>query len=198
MIEPRPGSRAEHKARTRAAIRAAALELISKQGYQATTVAQIAERAGVSHTTLFRYFDSKEQVLVTDDLGEARQRMLDAVPPGLSHFDLARRMLTDLFEVARDDPWASDPQRLHLLRTEPVLRMAYQLEADRVMLEAVEFIADYTGTPADALELRVFVAALSGVMMMIAEQAAEPDEATLAEFLAAVDLLEQGLPLVTR
>ena len=62
---PQPGSRAQNKARTRAAIRFAALDLVTEQGYHATTVAQIAAAAGVSHTTLFRYFDSKEQVLVS-------------------------------------------------------------------------------------------------------------------------------------
>ena len=42
------GVRAQNKARTRAAIRAAAMELFAKQGYSTTTVEQIAKTAGVS------------------------------------------------------------------------------------------------------------------------------------------------------
>ena len=142
-----PGRRAAHKEQTRAAIRAAALDLISRQGYQATTVAQIAEAADVSHTTLFRYFDSKEQLLIHDDLDEIRRETLTRIPPGLNHFELARRMVTDLFAIASADPWASNRQRFALVRSEPVLVMAYQLEADRVIQEGIDFIADYTGTP---------------------------------------------------
>lgn len=191
----RPGLRAQNKARTRAAIRSAALELISQQGYQATTAAQIAHAAGVSHTTLFRYFETKEQILISDDLDEARTEIFSRLEPGLTHFELARRMLTELFALAHDDPWAANPQRMELLRTEPVLRMAHQLEADRVIQEGLEFMARYLGVPGDSFTLRVFLSALSGVAMHIAERAGEPDQETLDELLAAVDLLERGLPM---
>ncbi|MFZ2510139.1 MAG: TetR family transcriptional regulator [Gordonia sp. (in: high G+C Gram-positive bacteria)] len=190
-----PGRRAAHKQQTRAAIRAAALDLISRQGYQATTVAQIAEAADISHTTLFRYFESKEQVLIHDDLDDARQEMLTRIPPGLPPFDLARQIVTGMFTIANADPWSSNAERFRLLRSEPVLAMAYQLEADRVMQEGIDFIADYTGTPADGLPLRVFIAALSAVMMHIANRADSIDQTTLEDLLVAIDLLEQGLPL---
>lgn len=192
---PAPGRREQHKARTRAAIRAAALDLISRQGYAATTVAQIADAAGVSHTTLFRYFETKEQVIIADDLDESRRALMDRIEPGLGRFDLLRRFLTDLFALAADDPWVSDPRRLALLRSEPVLRMAHQIASDRVVGETTAFIARYTGVPRDSLALRVFIAALAGIMMHLAERADGPDEASLAELLAAIDLLEQGLPL---
>lgn len=190
-----PGLREQNKARTRAAIRSAALELIAEQGYQETTVAQIAKQAGVSHTTLFRYFDTKEQVILHDDLDEARRRLLAEMPPGLGHFDLLRRVVVGLFALAADDPWASNPERIRLILTEPTLRMAHQLDADHVMQEMTDFFAEYTGTPADSLRLRVFIAAASGVMMRIAERSSTPDEAALAEFQEALTLLEQGLPL---
>lgn len=190
-----PGVRAQNKARTRAAIRAAALDLVSTQGYHETTVAQIAEAAGVSHTTLFRYFESKEQVLVGDDLDEPRREMLKRIPPGLGRFDLLRRIITNLFELADDDPWAADPRRIELLLAEPVLHAAHQFEVDRAVQEMTEFVADYTGTSLDALPLRVFIAATAGVMVHLTERSGRADEATLAELLAAIDLLEQGLPL---
>lgn len=52
--------------RTHAAVRAAALELFTAQGYDATTVAQVARRAGVSEMTLFRHFATKEALLLDD------------------------------------------------------------------------------------------------------------------------------------
>ena len=42
----------------------AAVDLFTEQGYDATTVAQIAERAGVTKSTLFRYFPDKREILV--------------------------------------------------------------------------------------------------------------------------------------
>lgn len=51
---PRPGLRERKKTRTREAIRAATYGLIRQQGYEATTVEQIAERAEVSPSTVLR------------------------------------------------------------------------------------------------------------------------------------------------
>jgi AcrR family transcriptional regulator len=42
----------------------AAVDLFTEQGYDATTVAQIAERAGVTRSTFFRHFSDKREILV--------------------------------------------------------------------------------------------------------------------------------------
>ena len=55
--------RERKKRATRRSIARAALELIADRGYEATTVDMIAERAGVSTPTFFRYFSSKDEVL---------------------------------------------------------------------------------------------------------------------------------------
>ena len=55
--------RDEHKRRTRAALRDAALDLFSAQGFDSTTTEEIADRAGVAVRTFFRYFPTKESVL---------------------------------------------------------------------------------------------------------------------------------------
>ena len=56
MARWRPGAREQ--------LVIAAVDLFTEQGYDATTVAQIAERAGVTRSTFFRYFPDKRDVLM--------------------------------------------------------------------------------------------------------------------------------------
>ena len=51
---------------TRERIETAAMRLFVEQGFEETTVAQIAEAAGVSEMTFFRYFTSKDAVVIDD------------------------------------------------------------------------------------------------------------------------------------
>lgn len=68
------GLRARRRLDTRREIHRAALELFEAQGVRGTTVQQIAERAGVSARTFFRYFTSKEQAGLP-----GQQRLLKAI-----------------------------------------------------------------------------------------------------------------------
>ncbi|MEE4026043.1 TetR family transcriptional regulator [Gordonia sp. PKS22-38] len=192
----RIGLREKNKIRTRKAIRDAAMRLFAENGYNHTTVEQIAREAEVSHTTFFRYFASKEQVVISDDLDEARQEAIEAIPPGLSHFDLLRRLISEMFRIGTADEWASNSERMRLIQSEPVLRTAYQIESDGAISHATDFFAEYTGARPDDIRLRVFIAAAGGVMFHFAQAVDEvQDENLLATLLQAVDLLEQGLPI---
>ncbi|MFE7396637.1 TetR/AcrR family transcriptional regulator, partial [Streptomyces sp. NPDC057557] len=82
---PPLGLRERKKLKTRIAIRRATYRLISEQGYDATTIEQIAEAAEVSPSTVFRYFAAKEDIVLTDEYdpimeAELRNRPADEPP----------------------------------------------------------------------------------------------------------------------
>ncbi len=63
----------------------AAVELFSEQGFAATTVPQITERAGLTTRTFFRHFADKREVLFGDEDAPAQARAILAhAPPGMS------------------------------------------------------------------------------------------------------------------
>jgi len=78
VATPRDGLRERKKVRTRSAIESAALDLFEAQGYDATTVEQIAAEAEVATATFFRYFPSKAEVLV-DNNNEQIPAMTQAI-----------------------------------------------------------------------------------------------------------------------
>ncbi len=81
---PRSGAEA------RIRLREAALELYLENGFDATTTAQIAERAGVTERTYFRHFADKREVLFngTDELTEVMTAAIAHAPAEASPLDL--------------------------------------------------------------------------------------------------------------
>jgi AcrR family transcriptional regulator len=76
-------ARWEPNARDR--LESAALALFAEQGYDATTVAQIADRAGLTKSTFFRHFADKREVLFGQDrLVEVFTTAIDAAPPSVT------------------------------------------------------------------------------------------------------------------
>lgn len=111
LEEPAEGLRSRKKAKTRVMIEDAALRLFAEQGYEATTVEQIAAAVDVSTTTFFRYFPSKADVILCHQ---------DAHLPLLRETFLARpRHETDLaaLEYAMLEVWVPNIDPEHTLRS---------------------------------------------------------------------------------
>ncbi|MBP1326600.1 AcrR family transcriptional regulator [Leucobacter exalbidus] len=94
---------------TRRAVRAqivqAADVLFAEQGYDATTIDQIAERVGISPRTFFRYIGSKEELVLAHftRLSESFVERLAARPEGEDAWASLRRMF-DQIVVVNNDP----------------------------------------------------------------------------------------------
>ena len=88
----------------------AAIELFDEQGYEATTVAEIAERAGLTKRTFFRYFSDKREVLFSGSqelerlwLDGVAAAPADATPLAVvaAGLDPVAEMFTERHEFAR-------------------------------------------------------------------------------------------------
>lgn len=85
-------------------IRQTAMGLFGERGYDAVTVDEIAESAGVSRTTFFNYFATKEAVVLDQDPEERRAwlDMMEARPAGEALWDSLEEILTRYIESLRD------------------------------------------------------------------------------------------------
>lgn len=136
-----------------AAVERVALDLFAKHGFAAVTADQIAEAAGVSRRTFFRYFPSKEDVLLGDRqrYEETLARALELSAPDVPPIEALRRCLIAMSEEVEADreanqlrvrlfqqspqtlAAAAEQQRTYLMRLTPVLARRMGLDETRDM-----------------------------------------------------------------
>ena len=193
---PRPGLRERKKIKTREAIRSATYALLREQGYDATTIEQIAERAEVSPSTVFRYFPTKEDIVLTDEYDPLMVRELRSRPAGESWMDSLRYVMDKAIDaMTREDPEVLR-MRAHLGVQVPAVRsrmVESMSETGRLLRGA---LAERAGLDPDGLEVRVYAMSLVGGMMEVYMAWAENDfEGDLRDLVRrALNVLEHGLP----
>ncbi|HLH84811.1 MAG TPA: TetR family transcriptional regulator [Trebonia sp.] len=192
--------RERKKAKTRAAIREHALRLFREQGYQATTVEQIAAAAEVSPSTFFRYFPTKEDVVLRDDLDTRLLEAFSRQPPDLAPLPAIRAATRDALDSFGADEMAQIRETTELMLTVPEIRARAMDEFARTMEVIAEAIAKRAGrSPAD-LAIRTLSGAIVGVIMSVTMPWSDwTSEQATADLLPRIDealaLLESGLPL---
>ncbi|OEJ53234.1 TetR/AcrR family transcriptional regulator [Streptomyces agglomeratus] len=193
----RPGLRERKKLKTRVAIRTATYRLIAEQGYEATTVEQIAEAAEVSQSTVFRYFPAKEDIVITDEYDPLMESALRARPADEPLVESLRFVVTQALRHSL----AQEPEemllRSRLLTEVPAVR-ARMMESMSVTGRMLcEVVAERTGRHADELEVRGvsmgFVAALMETTVYWAEHGRQDDLTTLVD--RTLDTLDNGFRL---
>ena len=162
------GLRERKKARTREALQEAAMDLFSRQGFDGTTVEEIADACEVSPRTFFRYFPTKEDVLFADT--EARRERLLAVladqPADVPPFAARRAAMRALALDDRDDRDAL-VARAKVLEGSPQLQ-AYKAEHqhgwEAAVVDALERRPDVAGTSVTRSELELLTAVSTAAM----------------------------------
>jgi AcrR family transcriptional regulator len=194
---PPVGLRERKKARTEAAIREHAMRLIREQGYQATTVEQIAEAAEVSPSTFFRYFPTKEDVVLYDALDPVMLEAFRAQPAELSPIRALRAAMWSVFGELPVEELAVQGERDALIRAVPELRARMLDEFAKNLELFAEIVAARVGRRPDDPAVRTVAGAVIGVGISAwytAGPGAEPRD-YLAVLDASLAHLEAGLPL---
>jgi AcrR family transcriptional regulator len=202
--ETRPGLRERKKASTRAAIREHAFRLFRAQGYDATTVEQIADAAEVSPSTFFRYFPTKEDVVLQDDLDLLWLEAIQQQPPEVGPIAALRAGVHAAFARMGEDEWAQLRETTELVMAVPAVRARMLEEMARTTQALAEAVAERSGHDPGDFAVRALAGAVVGVAMAAwfdqgGDLMAFDDQTKLATFADKFErglaLLEAGLPL---
>jgi AcrR family transcriptional regulator len=193
--QPPVGLRERKKARTKAAIQEQALRLFREQGYDDTTVEQIAAAAEISPSTFFRYFPTKEDAVVWDDYDPMLIEAVRAQPAGLSPIRAIRGALREAFSSIQPAEAARIRERTALTLAVPELRAASMANLSHNLRMIGELVAERVGRDPDDFAVRTFTGALFGVWLSVLFAWAENPDADLATAMdEAMAHLEAGLP----
>ena len=193
------GLRERKKARTRAAIREHALRLFREQGYAATTVEQIAAAADVSPATFFRYFPTKEDVVLQDDLDILTLESLNAQSRDLSPIAAMRGAAASAYAAMTEQDLERLAETTRLTFSVPEVRARAVDELTRTIEQIGGALAVRAGREPDDFAARVMAGALIGVIMAATIPWAADNDLDVGEMFARIDAglaqLENGLVL---
>ena len=196
MTELPTGLRERKKAKTRLAIREHAMALFKDQGYDKTTVEQIAAAAEVSPSTFFRYFPSKEEVVLQDDYDALLIAAFHAQEIGVPPLQALRNAISEVFLSMPEGQQAQEAERIRLMTEVPELRARMLAQVSEMIQMLAEAVAERVGRQSDDFEVRTFAGALVGVALGIAASSGDdPGNDYLEQFDRALALLEAGLPV---
>jgi AcrR family transcriptional regulator len=184
------GLRERSKARRRAAIIRAAYELFAERGYDATTVADIAEAAEVSPRTVAMYFPAKQDIALSrfsDGVASLTDAIRDRQPGETLHEVFGRWLLT-----SQTEPEDRELHRLALrmFAANPDLGALRTARMAAAVREGAGMIAADTGSAPDAIGPRLAAAAAAALAMEVIDTEPGPDREQAVA--AAMRFLEGG------
>jgi AcrR family transcriptional regulator len=188
------GLRERKKAQMRETIQSFALQLMREQGYAATTVEQIITGVDVSESTFFRYFPTKESLVLSDEFDPIILEAFLAQPNDISVMSALRNAMRSLFAGLSAEALADQRERVNLVVQVPSLRSAMLDQFSETMTVLSRAIAERTDRAADDFVIRVVAGAVIGAAMAILTAMADDPSADIAELMdRAMEQLEGGL-----
>lgn len=194
--DPSPmGLRERKKLKTRTTIQQHALALFRRQGYAATTIEQIAEAAEISPSTFFRYYPSKEDVVVRDAYDELFCAAVIAQPAELSTVLAVRATIRSFMVQLAPEVLELERDRLMLIMSTPELRARMMGEYPASLRRIAAIVATRTGRRPDEREVLWVAGALLGVGLAAMVGAADDPGVDYFQLLdEGLIKLDAGLP----
>jgi AcrR family transcriptional regulator len=193
--------RERKKARLRLDLTRAAVELFKEQGFDATTVEQIAAKVDTSPRTFFRYFGSKEDVLFGDTperLRSLRERLDTAAPDDPPIAVVQEALIEQIVNFTNFDDPQLEADCARLWVSEPVPRRRYI----EIVLEWESVISDYLArcwhASPDSVECRLTAMALIAAVRVCLERGAEGLDVAQQALQDGFALLESGIRDIER
>ncbi|MFD4368013.1 TetR/AcrR family transcriptional regulator [Rhodococcus sp. NPDC058521] len=158
-----PGLRERKKLQAMRTIQVVALDLFDKHGYAKVTVEQVAAEAEVSPSSVYRYFGTKERLVLHDEYDPQLLTLLatDSTPI-VTAGDLLSRIRTIVAGVLDHldrEELRKIERRMRYSVTEPDVRTRMARDAEGIAVQLRELIAQRSGASPESLEIRVVVAA---------------------------------------
>ena len=190
MVADRAGGPAGRRRITsRAELEQVAFDLFEHQGFEQTTIDDIASAAGIGRRTFFRYFPSKNDVPWGDFDAELvrMRRRLHASPADARLVDAIRHAIVDFNRVAPEQVPAHR-RRMNLILRVPALQAHSTLRFAAWRQVIADFVAERSGQHPDALLPRTVAHAMLGVAVAAYEQWLDSADADLCDLLDAAVL----------
>jgi AcrR family transcriptional regulator len=184
-VRPR-NLRERQKEGIRQELRAAALELFARDGYAATSVDDIVREASLSRSTFFRYFGSKEALLLRE-AEESTNRYLEILAGRPAHEDRLKALEESLIEFAEE--LRSDERREESMLTTAIIESDASLRASQEVLraryreEVARVLAERGYRPEPDIEDVLASAILSQLIELMTERWTSSDDASPAREL---------------
>lgn len=188
------GLRERKKIKLRRTIQAEALRLFETQGYDKTTVEQIADAAETSTTTFYRYFPTKEDIVLDDEFDSLVEATI-ANQPSRQPLTATIRAAAAAIAAAAETDRDQNLTRLQLIATVPALAARYAGEQRKTINLLTRLLGDRADLPRNDYQLQLTAAALVAVLLTASQRwASEHGTTPLATLLdQAVTTIEPVL-----
>lgn len=167
----------------------AALELFEERGYDATTAAAIAERAGVTEMTFFRHFPSKDAVLIADPYDPLIAEAITRQPADRSPLAAAIGAISDGWKAVPPPASTEVRDRLRIVSRTPSLKGAIA-RSNAATEEAIAGALVVRGVSTS--EARIAAAATMGALTAALLDWADGDDPDLGTAIDAALRVLQG------
>jgi AcrR family transcriptional regulator len=192
--KPARGLRELKKARTAAAIQRHAMTLFETNGYDATPVEAVAAAAEVAPSTVYRYFPTKEDLVISDEYDNVLFTKLAEQPAEASAVEALRAAFHEVSAEMSEADIELGRRRTRLMLHEPGLRGATLTNLLAIERAIADLVAQRTGGDSDDPEIAWFSGAVVGIALGFMRRWVDnPDRDVVSVFDDALDRLASGL-----